>query len=112
MKVRKTERYRQQSWSFFQLRSFIAYKRQDAGVPVIGSIPGIRVKPAMFAANVVIEMDCSFEMQTTVISTRTLTPRSSSPWLGLVYYPGTEEAHTNPTRERGECLSALACALG
>jgi putative transposase len=34
-KVRKTERYRQQSWSFFQLRSFIAYKAQDAGVPVI-----------------------------------------------------------------------------
>src|SRR5271166_2531498 len=34
-KVRKTERYRQQSWSFFRLRSFIAYKAQDAGVPVI-----------------------------------------------------------------------------
>jgi IS605 OrfB family transposase len=33
--VRKAERYRQQSWSFFQLRSFIAYKAQDAGVPVI-----------------------------------------------------------------------------
>ena len=34
-KVRKAERYRQQSWSFFQLRSFIAYKAQDAGVPVV-----------------------------------------------------------------------------
>ena len=28
------------------------------------------------------------------------------------YYPGTEEAHTNPTRQRGECLSALAGASG
>ena len=28
------------------------------------------------------------------------------------YYPGTEEAHTNPTRQRGECLRALAGALG
>ena len=28
------------------------------------------------------------------------------------YYPGTEEAHTNPTRERGECLRALARASG
>jgi putative transposase len=34
-KVRKAERYRQQSWSFFQLRSFLAYKAQDAGVPVV-----------------------------------------------------------------------------
>jgi IS605 OrfB family transposase len=34
-KVRKADRYRQQSWSFFQLRSFIEYKAQDAGVPVI-----------------------------------------------------------------------------
>ena len=32
-KVRKTERYRQQSWTFFQFRSFIEYKAQDAGVP-------------------------------------------------------------------------------
>src|SRR5208337_219397 len=23
-----------------------------------------------------------------------------------VYYPGTEEAYTNPTRQRGECLSS------
>ena len=30
----------------------------------------------------------------------------------LVYYPGTEEAHTNPTRQRGECLRALAGASG
>jgi IS605 OrfB family transposase len=34
-RVREADRYRQQSWSFFQLRSFIAYKAQDAGVPVI-----------------------------------------------------------------------------
>jgi IS605 OrfB family transposase len=34
-KVRKAQRYAQQSWSFFQLRSFIAYKAQDAGVPLI-----------------------------------------------------------------------------
>jgi hypothetical protein len=30
----------------------------------------------------------------------------------VVYYPGTEEAHTNPTRQRGECLRALAGASG
>jgi IS605 OrfB family transposase len=34
-KVRKDHRYAQQTWSFFQLRSFIAYKAQDAGVPVV-----------------------------------------------------------------------------
>ena len=28
------------------------------------------------------------------------------------YYPGTEEAHTNPTRQRGEWVRALAGALG
>ena len=33
--------------------------------------------------------------------------RGSSP-----FYPGTEEAHTNPTRQRGECLRALAGASG
>jgi hypothetical protein len=32
--------------------------------------------------------------------------------LLLQYYPGTEEAHTNPTRQRGECLRALAGASG
>src|SRR5271157_5088675 len=31
---------------------------------------------------------------------------------GFGYYPGTEEAHTNPTRQRGECLRALAGASG
>ena len=30
----------------------------------------------------------------------------------IPYYPGTEEAHTNPTRQRGECLRALAGASG
>jgi putative transposase len=33
-RVRKVDRYRQQSWSFFQLRQFIAYKAIDAGVPL------------------------------------------------------------------------------
>ena len=28
------------------------------------------------------------------------------------YYPGTEEAHTNPMCQRGECLRALAGASG
>ncbi len=32
--------------------------------------------------------------------------------LQFNYYPGTEEAHTNPTRQRGECLRALAGASG
>ena len=32
--------------------------------------------------------------------------------LGKKYYSGTEEAHTNPTRQRGECLRALAGASG
>jgi putative transposase len=34
-KVRKDQRYAHHSWSFFQLRSFIAYKAQDAGVPLV-----------------------------------------------------------------------------
>lgn len=34
-KVRKPGRYRQQSWSFFQLRQFIAYKAAGAGVPLV-----------------------------------------------------------------------------
>ena len=29
-------------------------------------------------------------------------------WSPTSYYPGTEEAHTNPTCQRGECLRALA----
>jgi putative transposase len=32
--ARKAQRYAQQSWSFFQLRAFIAYKAIDAGVPL------------------------------------------------------------------------------
>ena len=32
--------------------------------------------------------------------------------VAATYYPGTEEAHTNPTRQRGECLRALAGASG
>ncbi len=32
--------------------------------------------------------------------------------LSALYYPGTEEAHTNPTRQRGACLRALAGASG
>ena len=38
-KVRKPERYRQQSWSFHQLRSFLAYKAIDAGVPLVAVDP-------------------------------------------------------------------------
>ncbi len=34
------------------------------------------------------------------------------PGKSASYYPGTEEAHTNPTRQRGECLRALAGASG
>jgi IS605 OrfB family transposase len=34
-KCRKAQRYRKESWSFFQLRQFIAYKAQGAGVPVV-----------------------------------------------------------------------------
>jgi IS605 OrfB family transposase len=34
-RVRKAQRYKQQSWTFYQLRQFIVYKAQDAGVPVI-----------------------------------------------------------------------------
>jgi transposase len=33
--VRKRQRTRQHNWSFGQLRSFIAYKAQQAGVPVM-----------------------------------------------------------------------------
>lgn len=34
-KARIGQRYKQHSWSFYQLREFIAYKAQDAGVPVV-----------------------------------------------------------------------------
>ena len=37
--VRKAERYRQQSWSFRQLRSFLEYKAIDAGVPTVAVDP-------------------------------------------------------------------------
>ena len=55
------------------------------------------------------------------LASETLIPQE---WLNLAsatpprpldletYYPGTEEAHTNPTRQRGECLRALAGASG
>ena len=42
---------------------------------------------------------------------RAIDRRLSAFWR-LSYYPGTEEAHTNPTRQRGECLRALAGASG
>jgi putative transposase len=34
-KSRKAQRYHQHSWAFYQLRQFLAYKAQDAGVPVV-----------------------------------------------------------------------------
>lgn len=34
-KVRKKHRYHQQSWAFFQLRQFVAYKTHAAGVPLV-----------------------------------------------------------------------------
>jgi len=34
-KVRKPQRYCHHSWSFYQLRQFVAYKAQTAGVPVV-----------------------------------------------------------------------------
>ena len=45
-------------------------------------------------------------MRKTFVETREFTE-----WV-KGYYPGTEEAHTNPTRQRGECLRALAGASG
>ena len=37
--VRKNRRYRHNSWSFYQLRTFIEYKALESGVPVIGVNP-------------------------------------------------------------------------
>jgi len=34
-RVRRAQRYTQQSWAFRQLRDFIAYKAHDAGVPLV-----------------------------------------------------------------------------
>jgi len=34
-KVRKPQRYHHHSWAFYQLRQFVAYKAQTAGVPVV-----------------------------------------------------------------------------
>src|SRR5205823_2478171 len=34
-RTRKPQRYCHQSWSFYQLRQFVAYKAQAAGVPVV-----------------------------------------------------------------------------
>jgi IS605 OrfB family transposase len=34
-KVRKAQRYHHHSWAFYQLRQFVAYKAQAAGVPVV-----------------------------------------------------------------------------
>jgi putative transposase len=35
MTVRKTQRNKQHSWSFRQLRAFVVYKAQRAGIPVL-----------------------------------------------------------------------------
>ena len=43
-KVRKPERYGQQSWSFLQLRSFLEYKAIDAGVPLVAVNPAYTSK--------------------------------------------------------------------
>jgi IS605 OrfB family transposase len=37
--VRKDQRYKQHSWSFWQLRSFLEYKAIDAGVPLFAVDP-------------------------------------------------------------------------
>lgn len=37
--VRKAQRYAQHSWSFYQLRSFLAYKAIGAGVPLVAVDP-------------------------------------------------------------------------
>jgi putative transposase len=43
-KVRKAQRYGQQSWSFHQLRSFLEYKAIDAGVPLVAVNPAYTSK--------------------------------------------------------------------
>ena len=43
-KVRKSHRYCHHSWAFYQLRQFVAYKAQDAGVPVILVAPAYTSK--------------------------------------------------------------------
>lgn len=43
-KVRKAQRYKQHSWSFHQLRSFLAYKAIDAGVPLVAVNPAYTSK--------------------------------------------------------------------
>ncbi len=43
-KVRKAQRYKQQSWSFHQLRSFLEYKAIDAGVPLVAVNPAYTSK--------------------------------------------------------------------
>jgi putative transposase len=42
--VRKGQRYKQQSWSFRQLRSFLEYKSIDAGVPLVAVNPAYTSK--------------------------------------------------------------------
>lgn len=44
IKVRKAQRYKQQSWSFWQLRSFLEYKAIDAGIPLIAVNPAYTSK--------------------------------------------------------------------
>ena len=34
-KVRKPQRYQHHSWSFYQLRQFVAYKAEGAGIPLV-----------------------------------------------------------------------------
>lgn len=43
-KVRKAQRYGQQSWSFHQLRSLLEYKAVDAGVPLVAVDPAYTSK--------------------------------------------------------------------
>jgi IS605 OrfB family transposase len=34
-KVRKAHRYAKETWAFYQLRQFVTYKAEDAGIPVV-----------------------------------------------------------------------------